>query len=162
MVIAQGYQGSLRWDWNVYLQDYFGVFGEPKRENWKQDEILRAITMDSSERNVSPRVAIVPDLPRFNESNFTLYARMRGLPVQMRHLQSAEGVRSFDGYNYVVMAEGEQGMSWTTGFSKAMNQIIVDHPEVFRLVDTYPLPGDNGARLYFIQWPVASSQSPVR
>ena len=151
VVIARGYQGSLRWDWNLYLQDYFGVFGEPKRENWQQDEILRDLMNDSKARNVDPKVALVPDLPRFNESNFTLYARMRSLPVEMRHLQSvADGVRSFKGYNYALMAEGDQGMSWTTGLSKAMNQIIVDHPEVFRLVETYPLPEDNGARLYYI------------
>ena len=50
------------------------------------------------------------------------------------------------------MTEGEQGMPWTTNLSRAMTQIVVDHPEMFRLIETYKLPEANGARLYFIQW----------
>jgi len=49
------------------------------------------------------------------------------------------------------MTEREQGMSWTTENSLAMNQIIVDHPEVFRLIEVYTLPTGDGARLYFIE-----------
>jgi 4-amino-4-deoxy-L-arabinose transferase-like glycosyltransferase len=152
VVILKGYQGSLNWDWNLYLQDYFGVFGRPRREDWKQDEILRKVASDSEQRSISPTLALVPDLPYFNEANFTLYARIRNLPIRARHLQSAtSGIRSFDGYNYVLMTEKDQGMSWTTGQSNALNQIIVDNPNVFRLIETYQLPSDDGARLYFIE-----------
>jgi 4-amino-4-deoxy-L-arabinose transferase-like glycosyltransferase len=152
VVILKGYQGSLDWDWNLYLQDYFGVFGRPRREDWKQDEILRKVASDSEQRSISPMLALVPDLPYFNEANFTLYARIRKLPIRARHLQSVtDGIRSFDGYNYVLMTENDQGMSWTTGQSNALNQIIVDHPNVFRLIETYRLPSGDGARLYFIE-----------
>jgi|WetSurSiteA1Bulk_404760.scaffolds.fasta_scaffold07447_2 4-amino-4-deoxy-L-arabinose transferase-like glycosyltransferase len=150
-VILQGYQGSFRWDWNLYLQDYFDVFGKPKREDWKQDAVIRRIAEDSQKRNVKPALAIVPDLPRFNESNFTLYARFRAVPVQVSHLKSASnGMNSFEGYNYVLMTEHDQGMSWTTGASSALNQMIVDNPSIFRLVELYQLPTGDGARLYYI------------
>ena len=33
VVLLAGYQGQLRWDWNLYLQDYFDVLGPPKRED---------------------------------------------------------------------------------------------------------------------------------
>jgi hypothetical protein len=159
LVILEGYQGSLRWDWNVYLQDYFEVFGKPEKEDWKQEEILQKVAGDSKIRNAQPRLALVPDLARFNESNFALYARILKLPVQTVHLKSVpEGIRTFDGYDYVLMTERDQGMSWTTEHSLEMNQIIVDHPEVFRLVEIYRLPTGDGARLYFIQRPVASRQ----
>ena len=149
-VILQGHQGSFRWDWNLYLQDYFDIFGKPRREDWKQDEILRKVAADSEKRNIQPSLAMVPDLPWFSEANFTLYARIRRLPVRARHLQSAaNGIHSFDGYNYVLMTERDQGMSWTTAVSSAMNQIIVDNPEVFRLIGLYQLPTGDGARLYF-------------
>jgi 4-amino-4-deoxy-L-arabinose transferase-like glycosyltransferase len=162
LVILEGYQGSLRWDWNLYLQDYFGVFGAPKRENWKLAEILQRVVSDAKTRNAQPRLALVPDLPRFNESNFALYARILNVPVQTHHLKSVpQGISTFDGYDYAVMTEHEQGMSWTTGNSLAMNQIIVDHPEVFRLIEVYTLPTGDGARLYFIQSPVASGFSVV-
>jgi len=151
LVILEGYQGSLRWDWNVYLQDYFEVFGKPEKEDWKQGEILQKVASDSKMRNAQPRLALVPDLARFNESNFALYARILKLPVQTHHLKSVpEGISTFDGYDYVVMTERDQGMPWTTQHSLEMNRIIVDHPEVFSLVEIYRLPTGDGARLYFI------------
>lgn len=152
VVILEGYQGSLRWDWNLYLQDYFGIFGKPRREDWKQDEILKALASDSGNRNVVPSLAVVPDLPRFSDVNFNLYARMRRIEVRVRHARSAaEGIHSFDGWNYVLMTEREQGMPWTTRESRALNQIIVDHPDKFRLISLYPLPNGDAARLYFIE-----------
>jgi hypothetical protein len=151
VVILDGYQGSLRWDWNLYLQDYFDILGKPKREDWKQDAILKALASDSRKRKIFPSLALVPDLPWFSEGNFSLYARIRGISIQARHLRSAaDGIDSFRGYNYVLMTERDQGISWTTGASLALNQIIVDHPQVFRLVGLYLLPNGDGARLYFI------------
>lgn len=152
VVILQGYQGTLRWDWNLYLQDYFDVLGKPKREDWKQDTILQKVLEDSKNRNVKAVMAFVPDLPRFSDINFTFYAGMRMLPIRIRHLKSAaSGIHSFDGYNYVLMTMGDQGMPWTTREGDALNQIIVDHPEVFRLVELYRLPSGDTARLYFIK-----------
>ena len=96
-------------------------------------------------------LAIVPDRAWFSEENFTLYARFRGLPIRINHPKSAaNGIGSFDGYNYVLMTERDQGMSWTTGASSALNQIIVDNPKIFRLVELYLLPDGDGARLYYI------------
>jgi len=161
MVVLEGYRGSIQWNWNVYLQGYFGVLGAPKREDWKQEEILKAVIRDSETRNVKPKLALVPDLARFNESNFVLFTRIRRLPVQIRHLQSATGgIHAFDGYNYVVMTERDQGMSWTTGASLALNQIIVDNPDVFRLIKVYTLPTGDGARLYYIDRPANRSGGP--
>ncbi len=82
----------------------------------------------------------------------SLLAQLRGLPVRVDHLQSAaNGIRSFDRFNYVVMTEREQGMSWSTTASAALNQIVVDEHRVFRLLGLYPLPNGDSARLYFIQ-----------
>jgi hypothetical protein len=151
VVILEGYQGSFRWDWNLYLQDYFDIFGEPRKEDWKQDAVLRRIIEDSKSRNIQPVLALVPDLPWFNEANFALYARFGGLSLRTSHLKSAaRGVQSFDGYNYALMTEHDQGMPWTTKESNALNQIIVDNPDIFRLVEVYQLPMGDGARLYYI------------
>jgi hypothetical protein len=150
VVLLSGYQGSLRWDWNLYLQNYFGIFGRPAKEDWKQDVILGKLAGDSHYKSAQPSLALVPDLPWFNEGNFTLYARMRGMRIRIQHLQSAsEGIDSFRGYNYVLMIEGDQGMPWTTRDSNALNQIIVDNPAIFRLVELYRLPSGDTARLYF-------------
>jgi hypothetical protein len=150
-VLAQGYSGSVRWDWNLYLQHYFHILGPPRREDWRLESILRKVMEDSRNRGLRPELALVPDLPRFNSTNFTLMARLRGVPVRINHLKAEPmGIRSFDGFDYVVMTEREQGISWTTAASRGLNQIIVDEARTFRLVELYVLPDGNCARLYSI------------
>ncbi len=152
IVIAEGYQGSLRWDWNLYLQDYFGILGSPRREDWKQVAILRKIAEVASKNREPVSLAVVPDLPRFSAANFDLMAKLARLGIRVDHPQSAaNGIRSFDGFNYVLMTEGNQGMPWTTSSARALNKIIVDEHEVFRLISLYPLPNGDYVRLYYIQ-----------
>jgi hypothetical protein len=152
VVFLEGYQGSLRWDWNLYLQHYFQILGAPRREDWKQESILRRVSEDAAGQKLRPSLALVPDLPRFNSANFQLFARLRRLPVRVEHLQSAAGgIRSFDGFDYVVMTEREQGISWTTNASLPLNQIIVDDRGVFRLLELYSLPNGDSARLYYLR-----------
>ena len=152
VILARGYQGSVRWDWNLYLQDYFGVCGAPRLEDWKQAEILREVQEHSAGMRVTPSLALVPDLPYFNASNFQLHARILGIRSRIDHPQSSDrGVRSFEGYNYVVTTEGDQGMAWTTGASRALNKIIGDDRGFFHLIAQYSLPDGDHARLYFIQ-----------
>jgi hypothetical protein len=151
VVLMRGYEGSLRWDWNLYLQHYFHILGPPRREDWKQEEILRKVADDAARRNAHPDLALLPDLPRFNATNFNLMARLRGLPVRADHLKTEpKGIRAFDGFEYVVMTEKEQGMSWTTAWNRGLNQIIMDAPRTFRLLGLFTLPDGNCARLYAI------------
>jgi 4-amino-4-deoxy-L-arabinose transferase-like glycosyltransferase len=152
ITLAKGYEGSLRWDWNLFLQHYFHILGPPRLEDWKQAEILRSVMAHSGESGMPATLALVPDLPRFNAANFHLQARLEKMPLRVDHPQSAaDGIRSFDGFNYVIMTEKDQGMPWTTLSSRALNQIIVDEPEVFRLLGVWTLPNGDGARLYFIR-----------
>ena len=72
--------------------------------------------------------------------------------MRIDHIQAEpKGIQSFEGYNYVIMTEGDQGMTWSTVSSRALNQIVVDDPGTFRLVALYQLPDGNGVRLYFIR-----------
>ncbi len=152
VVLARGYSGSLRWDWNLYLQHYFRILGPPRREDWKQEEILRKMAEDANAKGMAQELALIPDLPRFNSVNFQLAARFRGYPAKVAHIQSEpNGMRSFDGFNYLVLTEGDQGMSWSTVWSRALNQIVFDNPGVYRLIALYPLPDGSSARLYFIE-----------
>ncbi len=151
VVLAEGYNGSLRWDWNLYLQHYFDILGPPRTEDWKQDAILQRVAEDAHQRRLPMTLAMVPELPRFSAANFQLYARLRGYPFRVDHLQSAtNGVRAFDGFNYVVMTEREQGMPWITTANRALNRIIMDERGIFRLLDVYSLPNGDAARLYLI------------
>jgi hypothetical protein len=151
VVLMRGYTGDVRWDWNLYLQHYFHITGPPKREDWKQWEILKQVAGDAQSRAVQPALALIPDLPRFNAANFNLMARLRGLPVRAGSLRSEpKGVLAFDGYNYVVMTERDQGIAWTTTRNRALNQIIMDNPQTFLPLGIFPLPDGNRARLYAV------------
>ncbi|MGA2264012.1 MAG: glycosyltransferase family 39 protein [Acidobacteriota bacterium] len=151
VVLAPGYSGSVRWDWNLYLQNFFHICGPPRAEDWKLAAILRDVAEHSRSKRVGPTLALIPDLPFFNSTTFGLMARLRGLPVHVDQLKTKpNGIRAFDGYNYVVVTERDQGIAWTTHRSGALNQIVVDNPLVFRLVGLYLIPGDNCARLYFV------------
>jgi hypothetical protein len=152
VVLARGYQGSLRWDWNLYLQHYFHILGAPKSENWKQEAILRRAAEDARHRHLQLTLAMVPDLPRFNSTNFQLFARLHGYPFRVDHPQSAKnGVHAFDGYNYAVMTERDQGMPWSTTESGSLNRIVVDEHQTFQLLEVYALPNSDAARLYAIR-----------
>lgn len=152
IVFVRGYQGALRWDWNFYLQHYFHILGAPRRETWHQDEIVRRIDDDAARNGLRRSLAVIPDLPRFNASNLHLYARLSRLRMRVDHIQSSSaGIRSFEGFDYVLMTEGEQGMPWSTKASRSLNQIVVDEHEVFRLLEIYPLPNGDSMRLYSIR-----------
>ena len=74
VVLMEGYQGSLRWDWQFFSQSYFGLLGAPRREDWKQDGIIRRMEEEAGVRHSDLSLALIPDLPRFNTSNFMLAA----------------------------------------------------------------------------------------
>jgi 4-amino-4-deoxy-L-arabinose transferase-like glycosyltransferase len=151
VIIAKGYQGSVRWDWNLYLQHLFHILGPPKQEDWKLDVILDRMAEDSRSRKTAPDLAVIPDLPRFNSLNFLLYARLHRLQSRVEHRQSAsEGMQAFDGIRYVLITEKEQGMNWTTRDSSALNRFILNEPSVFHLLGAYPLPNGDTARLFSI------------
>jgi 4-amino-4-deoxy-L-arabinose transferase-like glycosyltransferase len=155
VILMRGYQGSLRWDWQLYSQDYFGISGAPRREDWKQVEILNRAAEEARRRSASISLALVPDLPRFDSSNFLLAARLAKLPARVVHLQAPGGLDAFEGYDFAVVSEREQGISWTTNRAAALNQFILDRPDIFNLVSTHTLPTGTPVRLYFINNGVA-------
>jgi 4-amino-4-deoxy-L-arabinose transferase-like glycosyltransferase len=151
VVIAKGYQSSVQLNWNLYLQHLFHVLDSPKQEDWKLDAILDRLIDDARSRKVSMDISVIPDLPRFNSLNLELYARFRRLHPRVEHRVSAsKGTRSFDDINYVIIAEKEQGMNWTTQNSQALNRIVFSEPRMFHLMGAYPLPNGDTARLYSI------------
>jgi hypothetical protein len=151
VILMPGYQGSLRWDWQLFSQHYFGILGPPRSENWKQSEILARVAEEARLRGSGTTLALIPDLPRFNTSNFLLTARREKMPIRFDHLKSAAGgLSAFEGFDFVIMSEREQGMPWTTHAAGTLNQIIVNEKRIFKLAGIFSLPNGDAARLYFI------------
>jgi 4-amino-4-deoxy-L-arabinose transferase-like glycosyltransferase len=148
VILAEGYQGSLRWDWNLYLQHYFHILGPPRRENWRQTEILNRMIQDATQTGLRRAMALVPDRPRFSATNFQLYARLLAIPCQVgRLILTPDGIYPLEAVDYVVTTEGDQGMSWTTTTSKELTRIVEESPG-FQLVGRFPLPEGDSAHLY--------------
>ena len=154
VVLMTGYQGSLRWDWQLFSQNYFGILGAPRREDWKQNEILDRVAEESKQRGATMSLALVPDLARFDSLNFQLAARLAKLPARIGHIGSAAGgLSAFDGYDFVVTSQMEQGMSWTTRDAESLNQLIVNRPDIFKPISVYRLPTGDAVQLCFIDRP---------
>jgi len=151
VILMPGYQGSLRWDWQLFSQHYFGILGAARREDWQQSEILGRVAEEARRRGAAMSLALVPDLPRFNYFNFQLASRLAHVPVHISHLQSAAGgLDAFRGYDFAIMSDNEQGMPWTTRAAGSLNQFIADRHDIFKLVALYRLPNGDAVRLYFI------------
>ncbi len=148
VILLRGYQGSLRWDWNLYLQQYFDILGPPRLEHWKQEEILSRIDADASETGLRRSLGVVVDLPRFSAANFHLSARFLGLPIRVYRLVLTErGVLPLAEVDYVLTTDGQQGMAWTTGTAAALTRLI-SQSDAFRLVARFPLPDGSNASLF--------------
>lgn len=151
VILMPGYQGSLRWDWQLFSQHYFGILGAPRREDWKQSEILNRVAEEAPRRAAAMSLALVPDLPRFTAVNFQLAAKLSKMPVRIGHIQfAAGGLSAFDGYDFVIMSETEQGMPWTTQSAGSLNRLIVERHDIFKPVAIYSIPNGDVVRLYFI------------
>src|SRR4029450_7571129 len=98
----------------------------------------------------SERRALLSDLPTLHAPHSHPSSRLLGTPLRVDHPQTAAAVRSLDGVDYVLMTEGDQGMPWTTLASRSLNQIVVDAPQVFRLVEIFLLPSGDSVRLYSV------------
>jgi hypothetical protein len=151
VVVMPGYEGSLRWDWQLFSQHYFGILGAPRSEDWKQEEILNRVSWEARQRGVAMSLALVPDLARFNYFNFQLAAKLAKMPVRVEHVGSAtSGIAALDGYDFTVTSDMDQGMPWTTRDAAALNHLIVNRQDIFKPLTSYRLPNGDAVRLYFI------------
>lgn len=145
-----------------------GVF-LPRREHWPITEILSRITGGS----VGPKgvqtmlrpatVAILPDHPFFNMSNFDYFSVLQGLPVQITHPGDP---RDPDGKNYrlqllevdfVVSKTDYAGPQWLNVRNEEILAFLRSPDSGFVEIDPrFPLPDGSQAVLY------AASGRPVR
>jgi len=135
----------------VFSQHYFGILGAPRREDWKQNEIISRVADEAGRRGVRMSLALVPDFPRFNYFNFQLAAKLAKIPMRIDHLQFATGgFAAFNKYDFAIMSENDQGMPWSTREAGPLNDVITGRPDIFKIVSMYNLPGGEVVRLYFI------------
>ena len=144
-VLLKGVKGPLSWDWNLYRQNYFELWGPPAREDWQVERVLAKVTAGDA-RTV--RLGMIPDIPRFDWGAFQFYIALSKLPVMFNRIVFFdEGVISNN--DYILMSENDQG--WATNVSsdlKKINEYILDRPDRFHMIDSFALPNGDMIRLY--------------
>ena len=126
VVLAKGVEGPLSWDWNVYTQQYLGLWGRPAREDWRIEYVLKKV---SSPDGPPVRLGVVPEIPRFDSSAFQFYAALGNFPVSFsRPFNPGDAVANSD---YILV-----------------NDYILSRPERFEVLERFPLPNGDIIRLY--------------
>jgi hypothetical protein len=145
VVLAKGVQGPLSWDWNLYTQVYFDLWGPPAREDWRIRRVLENL---SPQGNETVRVGMIPDIPRFDIQAFEFSAALMRLPIVITRL-SVLNQSAIENNDYILLSERSQGFAeYYAGNLTAINEYIFSHPESFRVADSFPLPNGEVIRLY--------------
>ncbi len=151
VVIARGVQGPISWDWNLYTQSHFDLWGRPKKEDWKIPYVLDRIKELSAGRQV--RLGLIPDIPRFDSQAFEFYALARKDQVVIQRL-SGQGQETIRNIDFILLSEGAE--TYPGSFAPeetGVNQHVMDHPEQFEVLEWFPLPNGEVIRLYKVRKP---------
>jgi hypothetical protein len=145
IVLAQGARGSDPWNWNLYTQEYEGLWGRPAREDWKIDDVLDRITPGT---NTPVRLGIVPDIPRFDSLAFEFDIAFRRKTVTINRLWRYDEafVRRND---YILISEADQGFAkFFAPDADKVSHYVMSDPQTFHVVESFTLPSGQTIRLY--------------
>ena len=145
VVLMKGAGGPVPYEWNLYTQSYFGLWGKPEKQDWQIERVLQRV----SEATTRPvRLGLVPDLPRFDLPAFQFAIELHRYPVTIsRQLQPEEG--SVLENDYLLLSIGQQtAFGSPAPHAKEINEYILSHEERFRAVDSFSLPNGEAIRLY--------------
>jgi 4-amino-4-deoxy-L-arabinose transferase-like glycosyltransferase len=151
VVLMKGTTGPVPYDWNLYTQTYFGLWGKPERQNWQIERVLQRLTGHgpfAAESGRPVRVGLIPDLPRFDQPAFKFAIDVHQYPVVMNRQFSPEEASLLEN-DYLLMSMGEQSVfSSPAPHAKEINAYILGHPDKFQVVDMFSLPNGETIRLY--------------
>jgi len=145
VVLLKGPDATVRYDWNLYSQTYFGLWGKPERQDWQIDHVLQRVTAENT-RTV--RIGLIPDLPRFDEPAFHFASAVHQYRVAVSRQFSPEEASLLEN-DYLLMSLGTQSVFGSPApHAEEINAYVIAHPDHFRVEDTFPLPNGETIRLY--------------
>ena len=148
IVLAKGPAGPVPYDWNLYTQTYFGLWGPPEDQDWQIEHVLEVVTADAVQRDHPVRLGLVPDLPRFDLQAFRFYIGLNKLPVVIERVFAAEEAAILRN-DYVLMSLGTQtAFGSPAPHAAEINAYVLFHPDQFRMIDRFSLPNGEAIRLY--------------
>ena len=140
--------GALSYDWNLYTQNYFGLWGRPEREDWKVTHVLTAVAKPSGGH---VRLGISPNIPRFDPVAFEFYIALGSRPVTVNRLWHFDE-RAIRDNDFVLVSEpAGPGDAFSELLSPDVTrtaEYVALHPDKFRMLERFVLPNRIGIRLY--------------
>jgi hypothetical protein len=148
IVLAKGPAGPVPYDWNLYTQTYFGLWGQPEDQDWRIEHVLEVVTANAVQLNHPVRLGLIPDLPRFDLPAFRYYISLDKLPVVIDRVFAAEETALLQ-HDYILSSLGAQtAFGSPAPHAAEINAYILFHPDRFRMIDRFLLPNGEGIRLY--------------
>jgi len=151
VVLMEGQRGALNYDWNLYTQTYFGLWGAPAREDWKIESVLDTVT---SRRPGPVRLGIAPNIARFDPVAFEFYVALRNRPVTVNRLWHYDEA-TIEANDFVLVSEPVEG---ETALDRVLSpdlerttQFVTSNPENFLLLERFALPNQAVIRLYEVR-----------
>jgi 4-amino-4-deoxy-L-arabinose transferase-like glycosyltransferase len=148
VVLMKGVSGELSWDWNLYSQTYFRLWGRPVKEDWKIEHVLSEVSGGAKDREI--RLGLVPDIPRFDSFAFQFYIDLLKLPVRLSRTAVLDQPAIADS-DFLLMAEKQVRHEASFGADPRVNSYILGHPEKFQMAEWFSLPSGDVIRLYRVQ-----------
>jgi 4-amino-4-deoxy-L-arabinose transferase-like glycosyltransferase len=148
VVLAKGPPGPVPYDWNLYTQTYFGLWGKPEVQDWQIERVVATISRDVPPRGRPLRLGLIPDLPRFDLQAFYFYIALNNSPVVINRVFDTNEAALFEN-DYILMSLGDQAVIGSPPLhAHAINAFVLTHSERFRMIDTFSLPNGQTIRLY--------------
>jgi 4-amino-4-deoxy-L-arabinose transferase-like glycosyltransferase len=148
VTLIEGPASPVRYDWNLYTQTYFGLWGRPEQQDWQIEHVLNAVLADAERAPHPVKLGLIPDLPRFDLQAFQFAIELNRYPVVLSRAFAADE-SDLLGYDYLLMSLGQQtAFGSPAPHAAEINAYIFDRPERFRMVDTFTLPSGETIRLY--------------
>jgi 4-amino-4-deoxy-L-arabinose transferase-like glycosyltransferase len=148
IVLMNGVHGPLSYDWNLYTQDYFGLWGRPAREDWKIQHVLDTIGPTNGRQL---RLGIVPNIARFDPVAFELYVALQSRPVTINRLWHFSE-QALNNNDFVLISEATESSGALDEVLNPERAPITDYilkrPDTFRIVERFALPNGVVIRLY--------------
>jgi hypothetical protein len=150
VVMVRGVEGPLSWNWNLYTQTYFDLWGAPAQEDWRIEHVLQIVSQPDGQ---TVRLGMVPDIPRFDALAFQFYITLKRMPVVLTRLAhfDEEAIKKND---YLLVSEKDHGFEPGSAFTAdlgVINRYIAGSPETFQVLDSFSLPNGDMIRLYKVE-----------
>jgi hypothetical protein len=131
----------------------------PRREDWRQREILALITRDA--RRAAATVSVVPNHPFFGIANFRYYSVRDGLPLRFARAWDEEPL----GIEYMIVKTGDVGPSWTAAKPRRIaDRLAADAAlaRVFPVIGEFALPDGSTGSVRARRVPTLTEADPER